>query len=140
MYDGKSCFDPRAAAVAMMRWGLGSLFLIAGMRKVGDVSGFVHGVLLPSFSKTVLPPALTAAFGYGLPYVECALGVCLLVGLCRNAALVVAGLTLLSLGFGQMLLGKADVLSSIFLYLSATSAVLFLDEFDTWRACRCSRR
>jgi hypothetical protein len=56
----------------------------------------------------------------------------LVLGLCRNVALLIAGLTLISLGFGQMLLQKFDVVAQIMFYLFMTGSVLFLGEYDRW--------
>ena len=136
MKDECRCFNPRNAAVALVRWGLGLLFLLAGAGKLaGGVSGFVHGYLLPAFASTFLPTCLLTAYGYALPFVETALGILLLLGIARNLTLFMTGLTLLSLAFGQMLLHKTDVVFNILGYLFVTGVVLFLAEYDQWKLC-----
>jgi thiosulfate dehydrogenase [quinone] large subunit len=100
---------------------------------MGGVGGFVNGYLVPAFEKTFLPVVLLKAYGYALPFVEVALGVLLIIGLCRNCTLLLTGLTLISLAFGQMLLQQHATVANIFLYIVLTVVVLFLDEHDSWR-------
>jgi len=138
----KSCcagFDGRSAALALMRWGLGLLFLVSGIGKLLHLTGFVQAYLLPAFAGTFLPAALVAAYGYALPFVETALGVLLLLGLWRNTALLISGLTFISLAFGQMLIQKHDMVFNIMVYLFITGIVLFLGEYDRWAVKGCGR-
>lgn len=138
MKESCACFDCRSAALALVRWGLGVLFLVGGISKLFHLSGFVGGYLTPAFAGTFLPSGLVAAYGYALPFVEVLLGVALILGLCRNAALLIAGLTLISLAFGQMLLQKFDVVAQIFFYLFMTGSVFFLGDYDHWIvSCGC---
>ena len=131
------CFNGRNAGVAVGRWALGVLFLIAGINKfMGGIGGFVNGFLLPAFSKTFLPTSLLQAYGYALPFVETTLGVLLLLGICRNCTLLVTGLTLISLAFGQMLVPPSAALTSIFIYIGLDVILLSMDEHDTWRLCK----
>ena len=131
------CMDPKTAAPALIRWGLGMLFLVGGIAKVTMLNGFVHGYLAPAFEKTFLPGWLVIAYGYALPFVELALGALLLLGLYRVAALFVTGLTLLSLAFGQMLVQQHATVANIFLYLFLTAVALFLNEYDRWALDVC---
>ena len=129
--DKKCCScNPKAMAAALLRWTIGLIFLVGGVSKLGMLNGFVHGYLVPAFEKTVLPAALVVAYGYALPFVELAIGVLLLLGLCRVFALSLAGLTLLSLCFGQMLLKAPSVIADISLYVLMTATALFMIEND----------
>lgn len=131
------CFDGRTAGAALGRWALGLLFLVAGAAKfAGGVGGFVNGYLVPAFSKTFLPTWLLQGYGYALPTVETVLGVLLLLGICRNCTLLVTGLTLISLAFGQLLLQQATTIMAIFIYIGLDVLLLSLDEHDTWRLFR----
>ena len=128
------CFDGRKAGVAVGRWALGILFLFAGINKfIGGVGGFVNGYLVPTYAKTFLPPWLLQAYGYALPGVETVLGVLLLLGICRNCTLLVTGLTLISLAFGQLFLPQSTALTPIFIYIGLDVILLSMDEHDTWR-------
>jgi thiosulfate dehydrogenase [quinone] large subunit len=119
-------------APALLRWALGLLFLVGGLAKLPTVGGFVQGYLVPAFEKTFLPKGLVAAYGYALPFVEVVLGVLLILGLCRHFALLLSGLTLLSLGFGQMLLKEHGTVANICLYVLMTAAALYMGECDCW--------
>ncbi len=131
--------EGRSAGLAFLRWGLGLLFLVGGIGKLFHLAGFVQGYLLPAFAATFLPAGLVAVYGYALPFVETALGALLLLGLWRQPALLVSGLTFLSLAFGQMLLQKHDVVFQIMVYLAVTGVLLFLGEYDRWTVSGCCR-
>jgi thiosulfate dehydrogenase [quinone] large subunit len=139
MKDECSCIDPRSAGVALMRWGLGFLFLLAGLGKFQNISGFVHGFIMPTFANTIIPEKLLLAYGYTLPFVEVLLGASLLLGIMRNPVLFVSGLTFISLAFGQMLLRKPDVIVQLLTYLFMAAVLLFLDKYDTWTLGCCCR-
>jgi thiosulfate dehydrogenase [quinone] large subunit len=128
----------RAAALAFGRWGLGVMFLFFGIGKLFALKGFVHNYLLPPFAKTWLPHWLLGPYGYALPFVEVSLGVLLLLGLARNAALIATGLLLLSLLFGQVLLQQPPVVFQNLAYLFFTAALLFFGEHDTWVLPGCN--
>jgi thiosulfate dehydrogenase [quinone] large subunit len=126
-------FNPKFAGVAISRWALGLLFFYGGLSKImGGLGNFVNGYIVPLFSKTFLPSILVTSYGYVLPYVELTLGILLIVGIYRNAVLFLAGLTLFSLTFGQMLLQQHGVVANNFIYIFFTAILLFLSEFDGW--------
>ena len=127
-----SRFDIRAAGIALVRWALGLMFLCGGISKLAGLDGFVNGYLAPAFAKTILPAWMIASYGYALPFVETILGAALILGLFRNIALLLTGLTFISLAFGQMLLQNHAVVYQIVGYLAMTGAVLFLGEHDRW--------
>ena len=122
----------KAAALALGRWGLGLMFLFFGVGKLFGLKGFVNGYLLLQFSKTWLPQWLLVPYAYVLPFVEVALGLLLLLGLARNATLIGAGLLLLSLTFGQIILQQPPVVFQNMGYVVLTAGLLFFGEHDTW--------
>lgn len=121
-----------AAAPALLRWALGLLMLTSGLSKIGNLGGFVDGYLVPAFAKTPLPARMVAGYGYALPPVEALLGLLLLLGLCRRSALLLNGVALLSLAFGQMLLKNHPTVGTIFLYVLMTALALWMDGADRW--------
>lgn len=132
-----NCCDGRAAGAALGRWALGVLFFFAGLGKImGGVGGFVNGYLVPAYEKTFLPMGLVKVYGYALPFAEVILGILLVIGICRNCTLLLTGLTLISLAFGQMLVQQHATVANIFLYIILTVVLLYLDEHDTWRPGR----
>jgi thiosulfate dehydrogenase (quinone) large subunit len=126
------CVDPRSLAPALIRWAMGVMFLIAGVTKLLKLGGFVKGYLVPAFAATFLPGALVAAYGYALPFVETVLGVLLITGLCRTTALLVTGVTLISLAFGQILLQQTATVANIFMYILMVAAALYMSDRDCW--------
>jgi thiosulfate dehydrogenase [quinone] large subunit len=132
--------DPKSLAPALIRWALGLLFLVGGIGKLMDLGGFVKGYLVPAFEKTVLPGGLVATYGYALPFVEVAIGVLLILGLCRTCALVLTGVTLISLGFGQILLRQHATVANIYVYVLMTAIALWMGEHDRWALDRCCLR
>jgi thiosulfate dehydrogenase (quinone) large subunit len=131
------CWDPKCMAPALIRWALGVMFLVGGISKIMMGRGFVTGYLVPAFEKTFLPGGLVAAYGYALPYVEAVIGVLLVLGLFRHFALLLTGVTLVSLAFGQILLQQHGTVANIFLYVFMTAAALWMSDHDRWTlGCR----
>ncbi len=122
----------KAAGLALGRWGFGLMFLFFGVGKLLALRQFVNVYLLPQFAKTWLPQWLLIPYGYVLPFVEVALGVCLLLGLVRQATLITAGLLLLSLTFGQVLLQQPPVVFQNLGYVFFIAALLYFGEHDRW--------
>src|SRR5690349_18102991 len=59
--DSKCCeCDARPSAVALARWVIGVVLLIAGIAKLGNVAGVADGIV-SQFSKTWLPQGLAGA-------------------------------------------------------------------------------
>ncbi len=125
------CCDPRVAAVALGRWCLGVMFLFAGIGKFPHVGGFAD-YLLKQFEKTWLPSVLVSAFGHVLPFVEVILGVILLLGFFRSVALFGTGVLLISLMFGQVLLGQPQVVFFNTSYVFMAAGLLFMANYDKW--------
>ena len=103
--------NPKSAATALLRWGLGVMFLFIGLSKFygqggfawKNLSGFVQGYLLQDkFREMMLPAWLVAGYGYTLPFAEMLLGLLLLLGLARNPVLLAAGGLMLTLVFGAI--------------------------------------
>jgi len=121
------CMNPKRLAPALIRWALGIMFFVGGVAKLTALGGFVNGYLVPVFAKTVLPASLVAAYGYALPFVETTLGLLLLIGIWRVHTLLLAGVTLISLAFGQILLQQHATVANIFLYVLMTAIAIYLE-------------
>jgi thiosulfate dehydrogenase [quinone] large subunit len=63
------------------------------------LSGFAQG-MVKSMASSPLPPSLTLASGYAIPWVEVVIGVLLLLGLFTRYALIAALLLMMVLMFG----------------------------------------
>ena len=139
MEERKQCSDATCMAPALLRWAVGLMFLVAGLSKLPKLGGFVNGYLVPAFEDTVLPGGLVAAYGYVLPFLELILGILLILGICRTLALLLTGLTLLSLAFGQQLLQEHGTVANIFLYILMVAAALYMGDQDRWTLGACRR-
>jgi len=144
MQTNTTCFNPQYMAVALGRWCLGVILLVAGVGKLSRGLGGFAGVLLPMYSQTWLPAPLLNLFAHALPFSETILGALLLLGLVRNIALSLAGLQFLVLTFGQIVLamsGKPESAAVTFqnmVYTFFAAGLLFLAAYDRWTLpCRC---
>jgi len=84
---GDACFAP-----LLIRLGLGSYFVLAGLLKLDDVPGFIEGVR----SFNILPDHMATLYGILLPYLEIAFGGLLVIGIWTTLASIVTSLMLFS--------------------------------------------
>lgn len=107
-------------AQLVMRIGLGINMLMHGAVRIPKLSGFVNKTAA-GFADTILPALLTRAFLYGLPFVELASGVLILLGgPLSKWGYFIGGLTIGALLFGTTL--KED-------WATAGSQVVYLIAF-----------
>ena len=115
-------------AYALLRIGLGMLFLLAAVGKLQNLDEWIHGQTFQNFSK-LLPSVLLTPYLALLPFVELIVGICLLFGLFTRPALKLAGLTLLSLSVGLLPAKQHAVVANNFIDLIAVAALLvFADQ------------
>lgn len=129
--EQRNCLS-QCAGLALLRWALGVLFLAGGVAKLFRLEGFVTGYLVPAFENTFLPVWMLTAYGYALPFVEALLGLALILGVCRTPTLLLTGLTLISLAFGQILLQNHATVVGIMLYILMTAIALLFPQYDGW--------
>lgn len=131
----------KAAAVAMLRWALGFLFLFTSFGKFyyqgkwsfENAKWFVTGYLLEDkLRESFLPKWLIASYGYALPYFELLLGVLLLLGIARNKVLLAAGLLLITLLIGAIQMKDYSVVYENFFYIFICAVLLFFHNYDKW--------
>lgn len=97
----------RMCAYSLLRATLGIVFLVAGIGKfISGIGAFESGLEEKFAGK--LPAVLIKVFGYSLPFVEVIIGALLLAGLFSLFALVLAGLELMALTFGVMVVGDTQ--------------------------------
>jgi thiosulfate dehydrogenase (quinone) large subunit len=90
-------------AQLVMRIGLGINMLMHGLVRLPKLSAFVDK-MATGFAGTVLPDILTRAFLYGLPFVELASGILILLGGSLSKwGYFLGGLTIGALLFGTTL-------------------------------------
>ena len=95
----------REIAYALLRVTVGIMFLFFGVGKLlGGVGGFAGGIV-ERFAGSFLPSPLVELFAYASPFAEVAIGTLLVLGLFNVATLTLAGLLMLALTFGAVVLG-----------------------------------
>ncbi|WP_080239165.1 DoxX family protein [Spirosoma rigui] len=96
-------FTATQLAHLVMRIGLGINMLMHGLVRIPKLNAFVDK-MAAGFSGTILPDLLTRAFLYGLPFVELASGLLILLGGALSKwGYFVGGLTIGALLFGTTL-------------------------------------
>lgn len=75
---------------------LGGVFIVAGALKVPDINASVRAVQ----AYELLPNDIARVVGYGLPFLEIALGLLLVLGLLTRAAAITAGVLLVAFIIG----------------------------------------
>lgn len=94
----------REIAYALLRVTVGTMFLFFGVGKLlGGVGGFTGG-MVERFAGSFLPSPLVELFAYVLPFAEVAIGALLVLGLFNVTTLTLAGLLMLALTFGAVML------------------------------------
>lgn len=81
------------------------------------------------FKTTWLPAALVSAYAYVLPWVEAAIALWLLSGIRLKGAWTLTAFTLISLGFGLMVV-QNPMSASIYGYILLACAGLYFSDFD----------
>jgi len=137
-----------AAAVALLRWGLGLLFLFASLGKFyyqgkwsfENAKWFVTGYLLEDkMRESFFPKWLISAYGYALPYFEIIIALLLLLGIARDKVLFAAGLLIITLTIGAMQTKDYTVVLENFFYLFICATLLFASRYDLWILRPCKR-
>ncbi len=123
--------------------------LIAGLGKFrsglgGDYSfstyynGFATWIIT-TFEQSDIPGFLVSIYAYSIGYVEIILGLLLLAGVKTKWVLALIALTLVSLAFGQLILGTAEArvsISQISIYLLVTAAALYFVRHNKFESLR----
>lgn len=117
-------------AVLVIRLGIGLLFFFAGLNKFLRGAMSVVESFAERFQDTWLPLLLVKPYAFALPYVEILFGVLLIVGFRTRLLLFLTSLLLISLGFGQLILGDGDTVFRILTYAFITAFALSLSRYN----------
>jgi thiosulfate dehydrogenase [quinone] large subunit len=132
-------------AFLFLRAFLGLRFLLAGLGKFQDgtgysfssyYDGFVSTVLNLFLEKTWLPKFLVSPYLHSIGYVEIVLGLALLAGIRTRVTLVLTAATYVSLAFGQMLMKENVTVGWIGIHLALTVGALVLVRHNRWELCK----
>lgn len=128
----------RQAAFALLRVTLGSIFLTTGVVKfVLGVGNFAAGLQQQFADK--LPMFIVTPFAYALPFAEVTIGALLVVGLFTEMALVLAGLLLIILTFGKVVINDSATVAHNLSYALISFMLLWLAEYNGYSIDRCRR-
>lgn len=124
--------SPEGMGALLMRLSLGVLFLFAALGKFmapGGIGG-VAQKMQETFASTWLPSFLVVPYVHVLPFVELAVGILLLLGLCTRWAFLLSGLLLISLAFGMMVQQQHAVVANNLTYVLMAAAGIWLSARD----------
>lgn len=82
------------------RFALGINFLMHGIARMDDLSGFANSIA-SGFEGTLLPVVLAKAYGFFIPVFELVIGLFVLIGFYSRASLFLGGLFMSTLIFGM---------------------------------------
>jgi len=119
----------RNIGYALMRITYGVIFLFYGLGKfMAGLSNFVAGMNQQFSGK--LPAFLVMPFAYVLPFGEMIAGSLILLGLFTRVGLTLAGLLLIGLTFGLVMLGQADKVAHNLIYVLANFLLLWFGDLN----------
>lgn len=124
----------RSLVALILRVGLGLLMLAAGYNKLHppkpEMAYSVEG-MVEMFKATPLPAEAVRPFAKALPYAELYLGATLVVGLGTMLNAFLAGVLLLQLLVGLLVLGDPTAAPPMFSYLLVCAGVIWLSPVRT---------
>jgi thiosulfate dehydrogenase [quinone] large subunit len=123
-------------AYALLRVALGMNLLMHGVGRMLSGPGDFAFKLQAQFAQSPLPAWSVHMFGVLLPGVEAILGALLLVGLRTKAALVAAGLLMVTLTFGAGLIEDWTAAATELLYAAIIAALMATLRFNGWSVDR----
>lgn len=122
----------REIAYALLRVTVGTMFLFFGVGKLlGGVGGFAGG-MVERFAGSFLPSLLVEPFVYVLPFAEVAIGTLLVLGLFNVATLTLAGLLMLALTFGAVVLADPPTAAQNLTYALVIFVLLWSAEHNAY--------
>jgi uncharacterized membrane protein YphA (DoxX/SURF4 family) len=129
----------------LLRFFLGLLMMVAFIGKTKGEEGdyalanyyaWAEKTQTQFAENTFLPSALLYLYCHTVGWAELVLGAMLLLGIKPRLTLWLVGLTLVSLGFGMMLMKQHAVVANIGVYLGLTVGALLLHQrsrLDLWK-------
>ncbi len=120
----------REITYALLRVTVGVLFLFSGIGKLlKGVDNFAFG-MMERFADSPLPSSLVELFVNVLPFAEVAIGALIVLGLFNVATLTLAGLLVLALTFGAVVLGDPPTVTHNFTYALGIFVLLWSAEHN----------
>ena len=105
----------RVLGHATLRLAVGMTMLVHGAGRFPRIGEFSAG-MTKEFAGSILPPGAVNAFAHLTPFVECFIGVSVLLGILTKWGLTAGGLWMVLLIFGSTLIGKYDIVGIQLIY------------------------
>jgi len=121
----------RKLGYLVLRFTLGLSILMHGLVRLPHLQAFADG-LVKMFGDTPLPAMLVRPFGFGLVFVETAVGLLVLLGLWTQEALLVGSAAMAALIFGSALRSEWDTVAIQLLYAAIYAALLAAREYNAY--------
>jgi uncharacterized membrane protein YphA (DoxX/SURF4 family) len=138
------------AGITVLRLFLGQFWLLqmigkardqeSGITSVHNLSIWAKNVTAWMAKTTPLPEWAIRPYTTGLPYVECLLGIALLLGLFTRQALIASALVVISLDVGLMFQLKHDVVLMNTIIIFASLLGLGWEPWNRWSLDQLLRR
>ena len=121
----------RKLGYLVLRITLGLSILMHGLVRLPHLQAFADG-LVKMFGDTPLPAMLVRPFGFGLVFVETAVGLLVLLGLWTQEALLVGSAAMAALIFGSALRSEWETVAIQLLYAAIYAALLAAREYNAY--------
>ena len=121
----------RKLGYLVLRFTLGLSILMHGLVRLPHLQAFADG-LVKMFGDTPLPAMLVRPFGFGLVFVETAVGLLVLLGLWTQEALLVGSAAMAALIFGSALRSEWDTVAIQLLYAAIYAGLLAAREYNAY--------
>jgi thiosulfate dehydrogenase [quinone] large subunit len=121
----------RKLGYLVLRFTLGLSILMHGLVRLPHLQAFADG-LVKMFGDTPLPAMLVRPFGFGLVFVETAVGLLVLLGLWTQEALLVGSAAMAALIFGSALRSEWETVAIQLLYAAIYAALLAAREYNAY--------
>jgi thiosulfate dehydrogenase [quinone] large subunit len=108
--------SPARQAYVLLRLALGMSLFLHGATRIGAGPDKFAQTVVHDFQATPLPAGLVHAYALILPFVEGLVGLLLLLGWLTQGALVLGGLTMVSLIFGTALRSEWNTIGLQLIY------------------------
>lgn len=115
----------------LLRLAIGASMFGHGLVRLPKLAAFSEW-MVTSFEKSILPKVLVLPFSYTLPIAEFLVGLLLLLGLFTRPALLLGGLTVLSLIVGTTLIENWEALPSQLIHILFFAVLNQFIPNNTW--------
>jgi thiosulfate dehydrogenase (quinone) large subunit len=120
----------RSLAYALLRIALGINFTGHGLIRIHNGAAAFAQTTAEHLANSPLPPSLTYAFSYAIPFIEAILGLTLILGIFTRVSLIAGTLFMMALTIGVTANQQWDIASQQLLYSIVFFLLLFLLKYN----------